>query len=189
MASMISDESVDNEQLIISTFLQDIVQSLASQNNWWNFPGVRPTPVGAALTSLEPLAGGRTDRETRYCRFLASPPVRLALALAIRATPSGSPSDPVDIRALIRKMHRANPFWGAQRVHGELQKLGIEIAETTVAKYLGRRPSSPSPTWRTFLRTHLSQCASMDFFTSPQRPSGSRSSSSSSHMTAAASSI
>jgi hypothetical protein len=48
----------------------------------------------------------------------------------------------------------------------ELQKLGIEIAETTVAKYLGRRPSS-SPTWRTFLRTHLSQCASMDFFTVP----------------------
>jgi hypothetical protein len=43
--------------------------------------------------------------------------------------------------------------------------LGIEIAETTVAKYLGKRPSSPSPTWHTFLRTHLSQCASMDFFT------------------------
>jgi len=47
----------------------------------------------------------------------------------------------------------------------KLQKLGLEIGETTVAKYLGRRPSSPSPTWRTFLRTHLSQCASMDFFT------------------------
>jgi transposase InsO family protein len=45
--------------------------------------------------------------------------------------------------------------------------LSIEIAETTVAKYLGRRPSSPSPTWRTFLRTHLSQCASMDLFTVP----------------------
>src|SRR6516164_4697387 len=64
-------------------------------------------------------------------------------------------------------MHRANPLWGAPRIHGELQKLGIEIAETTVAKYLGRRPSSPSPTWRTFLRTHLSQCASIDFFTVP----------------------
>jgi hypothetical protein len=64
-------------------------------------------------------------------------------------------------------MHHANPVWGAPRIHGELQKLGIEIAETIVAKYLGRRPSSPSPTWRTFLRTHLSQCASMDFFTVP----------------------
>ena len=64
-------------------------------------------------------------------------------------------------------MHHANPVWGAPRIHGELQKLGIEIAETTVAKYLGRRPASPSPTWRTFLRTHLSHCASMDFFTVP----------------------
>jgi transposase InsO family protein len=64
-------------------------------------------------------------------------------------------------------MHRANPFWGAPRIHGELQKLGIEIAEPTVATYLGRRPASPSPTWRTFLRTHLSQFASMDFFTVP----------------------
>src|SRR6516165_2216577 len=79
----------------------------------------------------------------------------------------GRPPISVDVRALIRKMHHANPLWGAPHIHGELQKLGIEIAETTVAKYLGRRPSSPSPTWRTFLRTHLSQCASMDFFTVP----------------------
>jgi hypothetical protein len=73
--------------------------------------------------------------------------------------PLGRPPIAVDVRALIQKMHRANPFWGAPHIHGELQKLGIEIAETTVAKYLGRRPSSPSPTWRTFLRTHLSQSA------------------------------
>src|SRR6516165_8883572 len=79
----------------------------------------------------------------------------------------GRPPIPVDVRALIQKMHHANPVWGAPRIHAELQKLGIEIAKTTVAKYLGRRPSSPSPTWRTFLRTHLSQCASMDFFTVP----------------------
>jgi hypothetical protein len=65
----------------------------------------------------------------------------------------------------MEKMRRENPLWGAPRIHGELQKLGIEIAETTVAKYLGRRPASPSPTWRVFLRTHLSQCASMDFST------------------------
>jgi hypothetical protein len=57
----------------------------------------------------------------------------------------GRPPIPVDVRALIHKMHRANPFWGAPHIHGELRKLGIEIAETTVAKYLGRRPSSPSP--------------------------------------------
>jgi hypothetical protein len=79
----------------------------------------------------------------------------------------GRPPIPVDVRALIQKMPRANPFWGAPHIHGELRKLGIETAETTVAKYLGRRPSSPSPTWRTFLRTHLSQCALMDFLTVP----------------------
>ena len=79
----------------------------------------------------------------------------------------GRPPIAVDVRALIQKMHRANPLWGAPHIHGELQKLGIEIAETTVAKCLGRRPASPSPTWRTFLRTHPSQCASMDFFTVP----------------------
>src|SRR5215472_4106351 len=79
----------------------------------------------------------------------------------------GRPPIPVDVRALIQTMHRANPSWGAPRVHGELQMLGIEIAETTVGKYLGRRAPSPSPTWRTFLRTHLAQCASMDFFTVP----------------------
>src|SRR6516165_6293312 len=79
----------------------------------------------------------------------------------------GRPPVPVDVRALIQKMHRANPSWGAPRVHGELQKLGIEIAETTVGKYLGRRAPSPSPTWRTFLRTHMLQCASMDLFTVP----------------------
>ena len=79
----------------------------------------------------------------------------------------GRPPIAVDIRDLIHKMCRANPLWGAPRIHGELLKLGIDISETTVAKYLGRRPSSPSPTWRTFLRTHLSQCASIDFFTVP----------------------
>src|SRR6516162_5973898 len=53
----------------------------------------RPIPVGAALTSLEPLAGGRADRATRHRRRLASPPLRLALAPAFRATPARSPSD------------------------------------------------------------------------------------------------
>jgi putative transposase len=122
--------------------------------------------VGVALTSVERLAGSRANRATRYRCLVASSHVRLALALAFDTPASRSPSDP-SRRPLIQKMHRANPFWGAPRIHGELQKLGIEIAETTVAKYLGRRPSSPSPTWRTFLRTHLSQCASMDFFTVP----------------------
>ena len=72
-----------------------------------------------------------------------------------------------DIRALIRQMRSANPLWGAPRIHGELRKLGIEVSQTTVAKYIVRRQTPPSPTWRTFLTTHVSQLASIDFFTVP----------------------
>jgi len=65
-------------------------------------------------------------------------------------------------------MHAANPLWGAPRIHGGLRKLGVEIAQTTVAKYLRRpRGKPPSQTWRTFLTNHVSQLASVDFFTAP----------------------
>ena len=66
-------------------------------------------------------------------------------------------------------MQAANPLWGAPRIHGELRKLGIEIAQTTVAKYLTRyrHPGPSSQTWRTFLANHVSQLASIDFFTVP----------------------
>ncbi len=64
-------------------------------------------------------------------------------------------------------MCRANPTWGAPRIHGELLKLGIEIAETTVAHYLVRRRPPPSQTWRTFLKNHVSQLVAVDFFVVP----------------------
>ncbi len=65
-------------------------------------------------------------------------------------------------------MQTCNPLWGAPRIHGELRKLGIEIAQATVAKYLARYGgTAPSQTWRSFLRNHVSQLASIDFFTVP----------------------
>ncbi len=64
-------------------------------------------------------------------------------------------------------MCRANPTWGAPRIHGELLKLGIEIAETTVGHYLVRDRPPPSQTWRTFLENHVSQLVSLDFFVVP----------------------
>ena len=64
-------------------------------------------------------------------------------------------------------MSQANFLWGAPRIHGELLKLGIEVAPSTVGKYLRRRRSPPSQTWRTFLTNHRKQMASMDFFTVP----------------------
>jgi putative transposase len=64
-------------------------------------------------------------------------------------------------------MRAANPLWGAPRIHGELQKLGIEVSQATVAKYLGRRTGPPSQSWRTFLANHVADLASIDFFTVP----------------------
>ncbi len=62
-------------------------------------------------------------------------------------------------------MSRANPLWGAPRIHGELLKLGIEISQTTVAKYMPRRRQPPSQTWRAFLDNHLHDLVAVDFFT------------------------
>src|SRR5262247_2930964 len=58
----------------------------------------------------------------------------------------GRPAVPHDVRELIRRMSRENPLWGAPRIHGELLKLGIDVGETSVGKYMARQP--PSQTWR-----------------------------------------
>ena len=82
----------------------------------------------------------------------------------------GQPGRPVvsrDVRDLVRRMCRENPTWGAPRIHGELLKLGIDIGETSVSKYMVRRRKPPSHTWRTFLENHVSQLVSVDFFTVP----------------------
>ena len=79
----------------------------------------------------------------------------------------GRPTVPKEVRALIRTMSRENPLWGAPRIHGELLKLGIDIGETSVSKYLVRRRRPPSQTWRTFLDNHVKTMVSVDFFTVP----------------------
>lgn len=79
----------------------------------------------------------------------------------------GRPAIPRDVRALISRMSRENPLWGAPRIHGELLKLGIEVSEATVSKYLARLPKPPSQTWRTFLGNHSKALASIDFFVLP----------------------
>src|ERR671938_61412 len=63
----------------------------------------------------------------------------------------GRPKIPAEVRGLIREMSRANPLWGAPRLHGELLKLGIHLAQSTVAKYMVRRRGPPSQSWATFL--------------------------------------
>jgi putative transposase len=61
-------------------------------------------------------------------------------------------------------MAQANPRWGAPRIHGELLKLGIDVCQATVAKYMMRPRRPPSQTWRTFLRNHIGQIVAADFF-------------------------
>ena len=77
---------------------------------------------------------------------------------------SGRPSVDREVRKLIRQMSGANPLWGAPRIHGELLKLGIEISQATVAKYMVRRRGTPSPTWRSFLRNQAAGIAAIDMF-------------------------
>src|ERR1700680_739556 len=79
----------------------------------------------------------------------------------------GRPTVPREIRDLIRKMCRENPGWGAPRIHGELLKLGIDIGESSVSKYMVRFRKPPSQNWRTFLENHAKQLISIDFFTVP----------------------
>ena len=88
----------------------------------------------------------------------------------IRRGKPGRPGIPHEIRELIRTMSRENPMWGAPRIHGELLKLGIDIGETSVSKYMIRRRRPPSPTWKTFLDNHVKSMVSVDFFYGADHP-------------------
>jgi len=80
---------------------------------------------------------------------------------------SGRPTVPLEIRHLIRDMSLADPLWGAPRIHGELLKLGVDIGQTSVAKYMMRRRGPPSQGWKTFLRNHADGITAMDLFVVP----------------------
>jgi transposase InsO family protein len=76
----------------------------------------------------------------------------------------GRPQIDTELRALIRQMSTENQLWGAPRIHGELLKLGFSVAQSTVAKYMVKRPGPPSQGWRTFLRNHAPDIAAMGLF-------------------------
>src|SRR5947207_12462161 len=80
---------------------------------------------------------------------------------------SGRPPVSGELREFIRRMSKENPLWGAPRIHGELLKLGFEIAESTVSKYMIRHRGPPSQTWRTFLRNHAHAIAAIDLCVVP----------------------
>ena len=71
------------------------------------------------------------------------------------------------MRDLIRRISIENPLWGAPRIHGELLKLGIDVAQPTVSIYMVPRQGRPLETWKTFLRNHMGEIASIDLFVVP----------------------
>src|SRR5713101_2630101 len=79
----------------------------------------------------------------------------------------GRPGIEMELRELIRRMSRANPLWGAPRIHGELMKLGLTVSQATVSNYIFRRRKPPSQTWRAFLKNHAKDLIAVDFFTVP----------------------
>src|SRR5260370_37298304 len=79
----------------------------------------------------------------------------------------GRPRVPAELRALIGEMSRANPLWGATRIHGELLKLGFDVAQSTVAKYMERRRGPPAQGWKTFPRNHAPHVTDIDLFAVP----------------------
>jgi transposase InsO family protein len=80
---------------------------------------------------------------------------------------AGRPQIETELRALIRRMSIENPLWGAPRIHGELLRLGFEVAQSSVAKYMVERRGPPSQGWRTFLHNHAPDIAAMDLFVVP----------------------
>jgi putative transposase len=86
-----------------------------------------------------------------------------------RAGSGGRPQITVEIRTLVRRMAEENPVWGAPKIHGELLKLGFDVSERTVARYLRRirRRGDPAKRWLTFLNNHREVIVALDFFTVP----------------------
>jgi transposase InsO family protein len=131
--------------------------ALSSIDRWF-FAGLYGLAPGvlSALAIVRPETVIRWHRAwfRRYWRWKSRPQ-------------GGRPKTELEVRQLIREMSVANPLWGAPRIHGELLKLGIDVGQTTVAKYMARSRRPPSQGWKTFLRNHADGIASMDLFVVP----------------------
>ena len=123
--------------------------------------------MGMALPILERLAIRPRHRPTRNGDRLAPARISSVLERWKSRHPLGRPTVSREVIHLIRKMSLANPRWGAPRIHGELLKLGFDLSQATVAKYMVRHRRPPSQNWRTFLTNHMQNMVSADFFVVP----------------------
>jgi hypothetical protein len=117
--------------------------------------------MSTALPKIAPYTAFRPETLVRWHRAGFRQYRRWKSALV------GRPQIDADLRALIRRMSVDNPLWGAPRIHGELLKLGFEVAQSSVAKYMVKRCGPPSQGWGTFLRNHAPDTAAMDLFVAP----------------------
>jgi hypothetical protein len=120
--------------------------------------------LALSLVSIRP--GRGCDCQAGDDHSLAPCWISSVLALAI-TQPCWQTEGLGELRTLIGEMSRANPLWGAPRIHGELLKLGFDVAQSTVARYMGRRWRPPSQGWRTFLSNHADCIAAVDLFVLP----------------------
>ena len=130
---------------------------LTDNDRWFFIQLYRWVPSivqGLAIIRPETLVRWRRAGFRRYWRWKSRPL-------------GGRPQIDTELRALIRRMSVENPLWGAPRIHGELLKLGFEVAQSSVAKYMVKRRGPPSQGWRTFLRNHAPDIAAMDLFVVP----------------------
>ena len=90
-------------------------------------------------------------------------------AISRRGKRRGRPRVSSEVQELICRIARENTSWGAPRIHGELLKLGFEVSERTISRYMPRRePDEDKVTkWKAFLKNHMDGIAAMDFFTVP----------------------
>jgi hypothetical protein len=115
----------------------------------------------------------QSSGEARFAQKILSDPDKCSGGIGTAFAPTGHwksrrsggrPRIDREIRDLIRRISKENPLWGAPRIHGELLMLGIEVAQSTVARYMARRQGPPSQGWKTFLRNHATGIASIDLF-------------------------
>ena len=152
-----AENAVLRHQLIVLRRRLHGRDRLTNHDRWFFIQLYRWFPaILRALTIIRPETLVRWHRAGFRCYWLWN-----------SRPPGGRPQIETELRVLIRRMSIENPLLGAPRIHGELLKLGFQVAQSSVAKYMAKRRGPPSQGWCTFLRNHAPNIAAMDLFVVP----------------------